>query len=135
MFSSCDSRLKNDQALLESISLSNTYYNESTRQFRDFFKTKALEQPKKYASDYQKMCEFEKKIADFHKIVGADQKKIFINALQQQFMKESGENNYKFVCLKVEDNEKIFDSLAKNDFNRILYKKYTVLYYRHYSVF
>jgi hypothetical protein len=141
MFSSCNNNnnnnniSKNNKTLLESISLSNEHYSEATRQLKGYFENKSLEQPAIYAFDYKKMTEFEKKITNFNKIVGINNKKIFVNELKQQLINESDENNFKFICLKIDDNNKIFDSIAKNDLNRILFKKYNNLYFKYQSVF
>ena len=135
IFTSCNSASKDNQILFESVSLSNNYYDNSIMQLKDYFEMKSLDQPAKYASDYKKMREFEKKIDSYYRIVGIDNKKRFINELNQQLINEQGNNVYIFVCLKVDNNEKIFDSIAKNDFKRILLQKYTTYYYIHHRVY
>jgi hypothetical protein len=133
---SCNNKSQNEQVLLNSIELSNGIYIDNLTQLRDFFESKFIEEPKKYESIFGKIKQIEDELVMYSKLQTIKEKKTFITDLTIKLKSLSQMDTIEFVCLNIDDNNvTLFDAIAKNDFNRNLYKIYLEFYYYHHAVF
>jgi hypothetical protein len=136
IFFSCSEKNENISILLNSITLSNEFYTSNTKQLRELFETKYQEQPSKYKESFEKLNLIEDYVTEYKKLETVKEKKVFIKENFSTFKSLSGVQTINFVCLNIKNNDaKLFEEIAENDFNRNLYLIYKNFYNYQYSIF
>lgn len=133
---SCQNDDKRTKILLKSNGLSNNFYEQEVSQLRTYFENKNLEQPKLFKDDYDKIKIIEKSINVITGLKTIYDKKVAIDKLEKKIHELIEIEELYFVCLEInENNEFLFNSILKNDCNRVIYQVYKGFYKLNYAVF
>lgn len=134
--SSCNNNFKNKEVLLKSISNSNEHYIEYVKEMRINFDDIALDQPIKYGISYKKVQYLEKDILEYYNLEDIKVKTSFIKSQKPKIIDYLRKDSIDFMCLELKGKDNsLFDLIAKNDLDRMLYLIYQEYHFRTYSIY
>ena len=135
-FFSCKEECTEREIVFKLNKLSNAIYLEEVDGLREYFKNKSLEQPKMYGEFYQRMVVIEKAIGEVANLKSVEAKREHMEGLRKEMNDLLEDRDLKLLYHDANSEDvELFNSLLKNDLNRMLYYLYKKAYLSNYSVF